>query len=94
MRPIIFLVVFTAIVGCSTPPDGKDVAAFLDRREMCDHFRGEISGEPGKRNDELIESANKYCTGTDAQLKALKTRYAGDPAVMAKLNELEEKIEP
>lgn len=72
----------------------QDVTDFIDRREACDHFRGEYSGEP-----EIDEGRNLYaqleenCKGTDQQLSDLKKKYKNNAAVMEQLNEYEESIE-
>lgn len=80
--------------SCATPLDKKDLEAFLSQREICDHLRGEIPdpSDP-ERLKEVIDDINKYCAGTDQQLKALKARYAKDPEVMATLNAFENRIE-
>ena len=71
------------------PPD---VARFVERRDLCDHFRGE---EPydAERRKFLEESMRQFCTGTDSQLKALKSKYKAEPKVLSKLNEYESQIE-
>ena len=50
-----------------------DVAKFKERRDICDHFRGE---EPydAERRKFLEENLNKYCTGTDKELASLKAK--------------------
>ena len=82
------------VVGCAASLNKKDLELFLNNREICDHLRGEIP-EPSdaERLKEVISDINKYCAGTDQQLKALKRRYADDPEVMATLNSFEEHIE-
>lgn len=72
----------------------RDVAKFIENRDLCDHFRGELP-DPSEteRLKEVIESANKYCGGTDRQLLKLKKKHENDPKVMAKLNAFETPIE-
>jgi hypothetical protein len=79
--------------ACASRLDEKELVRFLDQREVCDHLRGEIP-DPADRErlQEVIRDINKYCAGTDQQLKALKARFANDAQVMAKLNALEDRI--
>jgi hypothetical protein len=69
-----------------------DVEEFVDRREICDHFRGE---EPydDDRAKFLAEQIEKVCTGTDKELQALKQKYNGDDEIMQILNRFEERVE-
>ena len=85
-----------ALLGaCAAPSSTPDLAAFLERRATCDHFRGEVPDPPDpQRLREVQQGIAESCTGTDAQLAALKQRYRGDPVVMKQLSELEPKIEP
>jgi hypothetical protein len=71
------------------PPD---VARFVERRDLCDHFRGE---EPydAERREFLEKRMRQHCTGTDAQLAALKKKYKNRPRIVTKLNEYEAIIE-
>ena len=70
-----------------------EVAAFLERRESCDHWRGE-RGYDKERQADIDWAMCQACPGTDAQLARLKKKYAADKAVMQKLSEIEPKIEP
>jgi len=72
-----------------------DVARFVDQREGCDHFRGEFPDPPdAQRIKEIERELRKLCTGTDKKLADLKRKYARNRAVMERLNEFEEGIEP
>lgn len=90
----VFLVAL-ALAGCVTPSnDKRDLDSFVQRRALCDHFRGELPDPAEKaRMDEVIKKANEACAGTDAQLKALKSKYALDAEVMAKLRQYEDEVE-
>lgn len=70
----------------------QDVAAFIERRDQCDHFRGE---EPydDTRAAELAVKLRETCTGTDAALERLKKKYAGSAAISAKLAGYDPAIE-
>ncbi len=75
-----------------------EVRAFLDQRDGCDHFRGEPIPEPaddpgGERRREIETALRDLCTGTDAELVRLHTRYRDDAAVSAALGQLKSAIE-
>jgi hypothetical protein len=70
----------------------EDVRTFVARREGCDHFRGEEAYDE-ERGRFIRENLEELCTGTDAQLAALKEKYANDKGVIAKLSGFEETIE-
>ena len=85
------LLLFTA---CAASPPAPDLAGFLERRATCDHFRGEVPDPPDpERLREISQQVDAYCTGTDAQLAALRQRYRDDPAVTKQLAQLEDRIE-
>jgi hypothetical protein len=90
-----FVAVGVMLAGCtSTKVDTSDVDRFVQRRLMCDHFRGELPDPSDKaRMDELIRKANESCAGTDAQLKALKAKYDRDAKVMTQLIKYEDQVE-
>ena len=71
-----------------------DFKKFVDNRDACEHFGGEVPDPPNpERMKEILEQVTIYCTGTDAGLVELKAKYAKNPQVMSKLNQYEEKIE-
>jgi hypothetical protein len=73
----------------------QDVQTFVDRREGCDHMRGELPDPSEKRRmKEVNREIEKLCRGTDRQLAQLKKKYAPNVAVMQRLNEFEPSIEP
>lgn len=76
--------------GASALP--REVVEFVERRDRCDHFRGE---EPydADRAREIAAALTKSCRGTDAELARLKARYAGAPEVVAALAGYEDRIE-
>lgn len=69
-----------------------DVVAFRAKRDECDQFRGE---EPydAERAAFLEKALERTCSGTDAELKALRTRYASDAAAIKALAGYEDAIE-
>jgi len=75
-------------------PIPHDVQNFIDRREGCDHMRGEIPAPGDKRRmREVNREIQKLCKGTDKDLAQLKKKYAKTPAVMQRLDEFEPAIE-
>ncbi len=81
------------LAGCASPP-AVDLKTYLERRQMCDHMRGEFPDPPDpERMRDIQVQVAQFCPGSDAQLAALKARYRDDPAVMAKLDALEPTIE-
>lgn len=82
----------TAVGADGVPPE---VRKFIDRREGCDHMRGEVPDAADKRRvRELEREVRHLCKGTDAQLAQLKRKYHSHPLVMQRLNEFEPNIEP
>jgi hypothetical protein len=71
------------------PPD---VSAFMEKRNLCDHFRGEDPYDEERRAF-LEENITKFCTGTDVELAELKKKYLNNNSIMCVLNQYEEKIE-
>jgi predicted lipoprotein len=70
-----------------------DVAAFVEERQHCDHFRGEDAYDEA-RAKEINAALDRYCTGTDARLAKLKAKYSKGPAAVATaLGEFEDRIE-
>jgi len=69
-----------------------DVLKFKERRDLCDHCRGEEPYDKERRKF-LEENLKKYCTGTDRELPSLKTKYKNNEAVLKALADYEVKIE-
>lgn len=71
-----------------------EVTKYVEQREACDHFRGEVPDPPDtQRMREIEREIRKFCTGTDKKLNKLKRKYAKHQMVMTRLNEFEENIE-
>ncbi|GHD24450.1 hypothetical protein ACFOEZ_10080 [Tianweitania populi] len=70
----------------------KDVRAFMERRDECDHFRNEEAYDEA-RGVEIEKGVAKFCTGTDAELESLRQRHRRDPAVTKALSSYEADIE-
>lgn len=86
------------LASCATAPR-PDVCQpalndFLERREVCDHLRGEIPDPDDPASlQEAIAAINQQCRGTDAALRDMKLRCAADPQAMTRLNALAPRIE-
>ena len=70
----------------------SDLRQFLERREECDHWRGEAADDR-KRQTDIDRGICRTCTGSDAELARLKKKYKANPGVMDVLDELEDRIE-
>ncbi|MFJ2710762.1 hypothetical protein ACIOZM_07695 [Pseudomonas sp. NPDC087346] len=100
VSPYLFLLALMfPLVSCSaenksTVPD--DVSTYVKNRDNCDSLRGDIP-EPDPADPEnlnrVVSDINKYCKGTDQQLKQLKEKYSGNESVLQKLSNYEEGIE-
>lgn len=81
-------------IGAASVPAAlpTDVAVFVDRRDGCDHFRGE---EPydAERGAFLAERMKRLCSGSDAALARLRRIHADDKAAIAALARFEDRIE-
>lgn len=72
----------------------RDVQQFIDKREGCDHIRGEIPESDDKRHmRDVNRQIRTLCKGTDQALLQLKKKYAGNKSVMRQLNAFEDRIE-
>ncbi len=72
----------------------SDISEFVERRDLCDHLRGEITA-PGQDDEQtrLIDDINRQCQGTDAALHRLKLKYADSTPFSHLLNQYEADIE-
>ncbi|CAN5342518.1 hypothetical protein BH10PSE12_BH10PSE12_03370 [soil metagenome] len=68
------------------------VTEFMVERDGCDHFRGEDAYDADRRVF-LDENMRQLCTGTDARLADLRSRYAGNRDVTAALHHYDDRIE-
>lgn len=86
------LVVLSSLVAAERLPD--DVRRFIERREGCDHFRGELPDSPDQqRMKEVNRELQRLCAGSDRKLAQLKKKYVGNPSVLIRLNEFDLNIE-
>ena len=82
----------SAASNSASPAVPEDVRAFTERRDGCDHFRGEDSPD-AERRAQIDAALRELCTGTDAELARLKRAYAGNPDVQHLLDGYEITIE-
>lgn len=89
----IVMVVSNLAFGMEPPQSlPADVAAFVEQRDGCDHFRGEEPYDEERRAF-LEQNMRELCTGTDMALARLKKKHEKSGSVMSVLNQYEEKIE-
>ena len=69
-----------------------DAARFVERRDGCDHFRGEEPYDEERRKF-LEQRIRQLCIGTDRALANLKKKYRDNRPVVDQLNAYEPKIE-
>ncbi|HLT32129.1 MAG TPA: hypothetical protein VK013_18965 [Myxococcaceae bacterium] len=69
-----------------------EVQDFIERREGCDHFRGEEPYDEA-RAAFIAQELARLCEGTDAELARLKRRNADSPEVLEVLHRFEEQVE-
>ncbi len=70
----------------------RDVASFLDRRSAC----GDYSEDPfadDSRDDFMADQSALYCSGTERELKRLRSKYAGNAQVNGALDALERDLQ-
>jgi hypothetical protein len=93
----ISLLLSLLLCACATSPElPADVQRFVERRDICDHLRGEFSGDASdkERQRDLLDGVATYCTGTDKELATLRGRYVGNQRVIEQLSKYEFRIEP
>jgi hypothetical protein len=70
----------------------EDVKAFIARRDLCDHFRGEEPYDQ-ERKAFLDQKLEETCTGTDAALKGIRRKYRDNSEVIAALWDYDDVVE-
>ena len=76
----------------------KDVAEFLKRGELCEHFRQEPWPEGGseeaiERREFIAKQIEDFCTGLPAAGSNLREKYQEKSFVIEKLNEAMERAD-
>lgn len=88
---LIFLFPTASIAGQSSGIP-EDVKQFIEKRDLCDHFRGEPHYDE-ERSRFLEKQVEKYCAGTNLELLSLKAKYRNNSAIIGKLSSYEENVE-
>lgn len=94
MRLVSYLV-FALLLAAPAAAEARlppDVMAYVTRRDRCDHWRGEASGDP-RRAAEIQRAVTHECRGSDAGLARLLRRHARDKAVTRRLDFYDARIE-
>ena len=82
------------IAGCSATSLPSDVLRFTERREDCDHLRGEVSDEVDQKGrTELEVQLKKSCEGTDHELARLRVKHMKNQMVIDLLSKYPTRIE-
>ena len=95
VRGTALIALSVSALGCTAPAQTQlpeDVTSFVERRRICDHFRGEDPYSP-ERRAEINQATEKYCRGTDRELEALRVKYRDARAIGAALENFESNIE-
>lgn len=66
-----------------------DVLRFIEKRDICDHLRGELPENPETSTTDV----DKYCKGTDKKLAELLKKYSNRPDIQETLSSYDSKIE-
>ena len=83
---------FLACSFSTHAPLAADVEHFIERRDNCDHFRGEEPYDQDRRAF-LQKQLREFCTGTDRELAKLKQKYQSNATVTKMLDRYEPQIE-
>lgn len=71
-------------LGGPKPVLPKDVAAYIERRNECEHFIGEEPYDEARRKY-LTRVIRETCTGSNRDLAALRAKYRSRPEVLEAL---------
>ena len=85
-------VLIWAVPVKAAPPLPRDVGRFVERRDSCDHWRGE-EGYDAPRAREIGRAVRSECKGTDKELARLRALYVKRPDIVAALADYEHRIE-
>lgn len=86
----LFCIAPSASAEAVLPPD---VAKYIERRDTCDHWRGE-EGDDKERQADIKRGQCQSCPGSDSGLAKLTKKYETNKAVRARLAQYEGRIEP
>ena len=94
-RTLLIFVPILLTAALATEEVPKDVAEFLRRGELCDHFRQEPWPEGGseeerERREFITKQIEELCTGLPEAGSSLREKYRGKSSVLEKLGEAKE----
>ena len=89
IKQTIFLLLLVTVQSVSMAgPLPKDVRAFVENAETCEHMAGEWDGDlPKSRQKELERAIKKYCAAAKRQLPLLTEKYKGNPKILRTISE-------
>lgn len=97
--PVFLVFGFALVVSLGYAADNNnaqelpaDVIKFKQRRDICDHWRGEEPYDE-ERAKAIEEAWDSSCPGSDKTLALLRAKYKNNQAVLKALADYEEKIE-
>lgn len=90
-RPLLTLVPILLAPTLAAAEVPHDVAEFLQRAELCTHFRQEPwpegqSAEESERRKFIVKQIEEFCTGLPEANRKLRDKHLREPAVINKLN--------
>lgn len=93
-----WLIVFAGWPLLAAAGGPSEVADYIERRELCEHFRDEpwpegSSPTDKERREFLVRQLERYCKGADAGLRELKRKYKDERSVIDRLNKYDPEIE-
>ncbi len=98
MRHVLILLVLVLALAQQTANAAQnipvDVRSFIDRREACDHFRGEPwdmgeAPDVKQRREFIFAQVKRSCRGTDRALSLLRKKYRGNAKITNRLRDYE-----
>lgn len=73
---------FVSTTALAKGPIPKDVQAFIENAEACEHLAGEFDGGLSEQRQKEIErGVVRYCQPAQKELKRLTEKYKNDPKI-------------
>lgn len=70
------------------PKDAREVA---ERSVACNYFSGELNGDGGSRDKEVLAQLHKLkCDRVERDLKTMRTKFQKQPKILAVLDEADQ----
>lgn len=96
----VFMILIGVMLSARAEVLPSDVVRFIEKRDLCDHFRGEYP-EPDawgeayqERLDEVNIALKENCAGTDKELIQLRVKYQQRSNIIDKLKDYDDCLEP